>query len=138
MVTGSRLLMKNALHVRPERSSPVLAAKAGSKSLITKPMGTKYIFATLCSNPAATKAVMGKIIAAILSTVLRALNVSQTARQTRILQSTPRARACQKPNPTLALAMLRAVVPIPPFEPRYCLLAKSKPTIASDPTKFPT
>ena len=53
----------------------------------------KYMFAMLCSNPAATNAAMGKIMARILSVVLRALYVNQTARQTNALQRIPSAIA---------------------------------------------
>jgi hypothetical protein len=52
----------------------------------------KYMFATLCSKPAATNAAIGGTIARIRSVVVRALKVSQTARQTRALQACERDR----------------------------------------------
>jgi len=61
---------------------------------MNSPIGMKYILATLCSKPAATKAVIGNRIARILSVVERALKVSHTARQTRALHIMPRATAC--------------------------------------------
>ncbi len=73
MVTGIRLSTTKDPHVRPASSNPEAAAKVGSKVLMRSPTGMKYMLATECSNPAATKAVMGKMMAAILSTVLRAL-----------------------------------------------------------------
>jgi len=57
----------------------------------------KYILATLCSKPAATKAVMGKMIDRILSVVLRALKVNQTARHTSALHRIPSTSAWTKP-----------------------------------------
>ena len=55
--------------------------------------GIKYMFAIECSKPTATKAVIGGIIARILSVVVRALKLNQTARQTRALQKTPSMKA---------------------------------------------
>ena len=42
-------------------------------ALTLSPIGMKYILATLCSKPAATKAVMGKMMARIFPSVDRAL-----------------------------------------------------------------
>src|SRR6185369_12500641 len=96
IVTGNRLFNQNADQVNLSRLgtlSPTLLTNAGSYSLINKAYGTKYMFAILCSKPAATKAVIGNTIAMILSTVLRALYVNQTARQTSPLHKIPRAMA---------------------------------------------
>jgi len=74
IVTGTRLWARNPVHVRWE--SPVTGCAAAMKaaSLFTKrPNGRKYMFATLCSKPAATNAVIGGTIARILSAVVRAL-----------------------------------------------------------------
>jgi hypothetical protein len=62
-----------------------------ASSRTNKPMGMKYIFAIECSHPDATNAVIGGMIATILSVVVRALKHNQTARHTRALQKTPRA-----------------------------------------------
>ncbi len=92
-MTGTKFLRMNVVQVNSDSSRPAARANVGSNCLIINPIGMKYMLAMLCSNPAATNAVIGKMIAAILSTVLRALKVSQTARQTRVLQRIPRVRA---------------------------------------------
>ena len=56
------------------------------------PIGMKYMFAMLCSNPAATNAEIGDTIATTLSSTVRPPVASQMARQTSAFASTPRAR----------------------------------------------
>ena len=63
------------------------------------------MFAIECSNPAATNALTGGTMARIRSAVVRALRLSQTARQTRALHRTPSATACPKPSSSLACAI---------------------------------
>jgi hypothetical protein len=60
------------------------------------------MFATLCSNPAATKAAMGRHYRQNLVRQVRAPYVSQTARQTSALQNAPRAIRLQKSKIHLA------------------------------------
>ena len=55
------------------------------------------MLAMLCSNPAATNAVIGGRIARIRSVVVRAEKQSQTAMQTRALQKIPSRTAWRKP-----------------------------------------
>src|SRR6185503_13802995 len=93
--------------------------EAGANCLINNPIGMKYMLAMECSNPAATKAVMGGMMARMRSVVVRALKVSQTARQTRALHKIPNAIACTKSRPDLALAVDRAAAPTTPFPKAY-------------------
>ena len=76
MVTGSRFLTRNAPQVRLPKSAAVLPMASqkplAAPLLMNRPIGTKYMLAMLCSNPAATKAEIGKMIARILSVVDRA------------------------------------------------------------------
>jgi hypothetical protein len=76
---------------------------------MNKPTGMKYMFATLCSNPAATKAEMGGMIARIFPAVVRAEKVIQTARQTRMLHMIPNPSADQNSRPLLKFATVSAV-----------------------------
>ncbi len=55
---------------------------AGPQAFTNRPSWMKYILATECSNPAATKAETGNKAAATVSLVLRAPSNSHTARQT--------------------------------------------------------
>src|SRR4030042_1127659 len=102
MVTGSRFLRKKAPQVRLPKSAAVLpmaaqnVESAGTKSLMSRPIGIKYMLATECSNPAATKQVMGKTIDRILSVVDRAEEQSHTARHTRALHMIPKQMAWKK------------------------------------------
>ncbi len=88
IVTGMRLFKKNFPSVKLAKS-PALLVNVGSAHLINNPIGTKYIFAILCSKPAATNAVMGRIIAAIFPPTVLAAKVIQTAKQTRRLHIMP-------------------------------------------------
>ena len=74
-------------------------------------MGIKYMFATLCSNPDATKAIMGKKMANIFPIVCLAEKAIHTARQTSQLHPIPLANASRNDKFTFALAILRAVAP---------------------------
>jgi hypothetical protein len=73
---------RKALHVSAwaEAGAPTVAAKTGSSSLMRRPSGTKYMLATECSKPAATKALIGGTTAKTRSVVVRAENVNQTLR----------------------------------------------------------
>jgi len=109
-----RFLTKNPYQVRFEASiAPADAARTEGIPFISIPMGMKYMFATECSNPDATKAVMGKNIAKILPATSRDAIAIQTARQTSQLQPTPLANASRKLRLTFALAMLMAYTPTP-------------------------
>src|SRR3990172_5820262 len=92
---------------------------AGAPALMNSPAGMKYILAMLCSNPAATNAEMGGMMARIRSVVVRALKVSQTARHTRALHRIPSATAGMNDNPDLAFAVASAAAPTNPFPCRY-------------------
>ena len=65
-VTGSRLTTIKLCQVRLGKSAAVfetMSQNSGGDQCFTKiATGIKYILATQCSNPAATKAVIGKII----------------------------------------------------------------------------
>lgn len=65
----------------------------------------KYMFAILCSNPAATNAETGKMIATALSTTLRPAIAIHTAMHTSTLHSTPRKNASQNGRAHLAIAI---------------------------------
>jgi hypothetical protein len=71
----------------------------------------KYMLATLCSKPAATKGDIGNMTAKILSTTLRAARASQTAKQTKMLQRIPLKKASQKGSAALAGAIFTALDP---------------------------
>lgn len=75
MVTGSGLRPTNPLQVssRAGASSPPVVTKAGSNAAMNSPRGMKYMFAIECSNPAATKTLIGGTIARMRSAVVRAL-----------------------------------------------------------------
>src|SRR3972149_3973688 len=99
IVTGSRLSAKKLPHVSPERAGGDSRESTNASSdLISSPIEMKYMFATECSKPAATKAAMGGMTARILSVVVCAPYVSQIARQTSALQSIPSAIASTKPR----------------------------------------
>ena len=68
----------------------------------------KYMLAMQCSNPKATKPLMGQMMARILPVVLRAELQSQTAKQTRVLQRIPRTNASVQSRSHLAAAMFSA------------------------------
>ena len=76
-VTGNKLTNRNDEQESLAKSDavfPIACQNVFGAVIFTKrPKGIKYMFATLCSNPAATKAEIGKIIERILSTVVRAL-----------------------------------------------------------------
>ena len=140
MVTGNRFENQNARQVNRSRfgiDSATDAVKAGSNIFIASAYGMKYILAMLCSKPAATNAVIGKIIAAILSSVLRALKVNQTARHTNPLQRMPSATACKKSRSDLAAPIRNAVTPTE-FPPKvYCFVKNIRITVPMAPTKLP-
>ncbi len=71
----------------------------------------KYMLAMLCSKPAATNALIGNITAATRSTTDRADNDIHTARQTRVLASTPEITAWPKPRFDFASAIATARCP---------------------------
>jgi len=115
-VTGIKFLTRKPATVKLPSiidcpAIPWAAARTSSCPFNANPIGMKYMFATLCSKPDATNAVIGKITARILSIVLRPLKASQIARQTRTLQRMPLKNASRKGIFTLALAISRALPP---------------------------
>ncbi len=101
-------------------------------------MGMKYMLATLCSNPAATKAAMGKMITRILSVVERADEHNHTARHTSALHITPRATAWTKSILHLWLAMFSAFTPTWRPAAMYCSVRNIVRAVKMEPTKLPT
>ena len=75
IVTGRRFPRRKALQLRACACRPrsCAAMKAGSRPAMSKPSGTKYMFAIECSKPAATNALIGGTMARIRSAVVRAL-----------------------------------------------------------------
>lgn len=71
------------------------------------PNGIKNMFATLCSNPIVTNAIIGNQIPKILPMISSDANAKYTARQTSQLQPIP-LRATSHDNPTFAAATLVA------------------------------
>lgn len=72
-VTGNRLFIKKEDQVNVEVSTAAWETNDGSILTNKRPAGMMYMFATLCSKPAAMKALIGKTIAIILSIVDRPL-----------------------------------------------------------------
>src|SRR3989338_1342261 len=108
IVTGNKFLYRKFCQVKFTISgalpNKVVAASITLASFLTNsPIGIKYIFATECSNPIATNAVIGNIIENILSTTLLPEKQSHTARQTSVLHIIPRTSASVKVRLTLAL-----------------------------------
>jgi len=73
----------------------------------------------------------------ILSVVERALKQSQTDKITSVLRFMPRATACQKPRPVLALAMFNAVRPMAPLPKVNCWETNMIRAVIIEPTKLP-
>lgn len=94
-VTGIKLAKNSVMLISPPLSNI--------------PNGIKYIFATECSKPSATKAEMGNTIAKTLLATSRAAKQSQTARHTSALHKIPLTNACRGSRFILATAMFRAV-----------------------------
>src|SRR3989338_1068231 len=141
-VTGKRLLTNIDSRVRPEKSLAlpvrvVTASRTIGLFFNNNPIGMKYILATLCSNPRATNAVMGKSMDSILSVVLRPLIHNHTARQTRALHKTPREKATRNDKPTLALAIKSAFAPTRELLAIQCRLRYIQSAIETAPIKFP-
>src|SRR3569832_1071034 len=67
--------------------------------------GIRYMLATLCSNPAATKAEIGKMIAIVLSVTLRPASAIHTARQTKTKHNMPKKKTNQNGIDVLAAAI---------------------------------
>src|SRR3972149_6625634 len=102
-VTGTRLPTipatgRSAASTRPGR--PWATSRA--------PTEKKYMFATLCSKPAATNAEMGNTMAMILSVTLRPAMAIHTARHTRMLHKIPLKNASQNGREAFATAILTA------------------------------
>ena len=72
------------------------------------PNGIKNMFATLCSNPIVTNAIIGNQIAKILPMISSDAHAKYTARQTSQLQPIPLMSATSHDNPTFAAATLVA------------------------------
>src|SRR5450830_837289 len=111
IVTGLRL-RKNAGQVRPAYAAALFPISdhisAGPQACMNRPRGMRYILATECSKPAATKADTGNRMASTLSLVVRAPSDSHSARQTRTLHKMPRNSAWPKGRVALSRANLRA------------------------------
>src|SRR5207344_2894679 len=139
IVTGSRLSRRNPSHVRlVSWGRPDVFWIQASSVLIRSASGMKYMFATECSNPSATNAAIGGTTARILSVVVWAPYVSQTARQTSALQSAPSAIACPKPRFVLLAPIVSAVTPTEPPPKVYSLARKTRIAVPTAPTKLPT
>lgn len=72
-VTGKRFFKRKVFQVKWVRSRFIEATNGASNTFRSNPNGMMYMLATLCSNPAAIKKVIGKIITRILSVVECAL-----------------------------------------------------------------
>src|SRR5262249_45332949 len=114
-----------------------LQNEAAAPSFTKSAQGIRYIFATECSNPAATKVAIGGTIAGILSAVVRALEQSHTARQTSGLPGAARAGGGAKPGDALGCAMARAAAPTAPPPCRWAPARKTSPAVATAPTRLP-
>ena len=80
------------------------------------PIGKKNMFATQCSKPAATNALMGSRIPITLSTTVRAEKPIHTARQTKTLHMMPLKNSVIQSGDTLPAATLTIASPTaPPF-----------------------
>ncbi len=119
IVTGSKLPMSKFCTVKCGKSAGVFWII--SKNLLPAPyftqsaIGRKYMLAILCSNPAATKAVIGGMIAIILSVVDRALYVNHTAMQTAALHMIPNMIAWRNPRLVLASPIFNMFKPMAPW-----------------------
>jgi hypothetical protein len=100
-------------------------------------MGMKYMLATLCSNPAATKALIGNTIAMTLSVTDRPPVASHTARQTRAFASTPRIKTTPNGSEVFIAAIVRAVAPTAPSDCFHHSAIQTIKTMLSAPMKFP-
>ena len=93
--------MSMAGKLRPSSAQKV----SGAPHWMSRPSGMKYMFATQCSKPAATKALTGRMMARILSVTLRAPSASHTARQTSTLHRIPRKNAWVTGSPLFVVAI---------------------------------
>ena len=93
-------------NMRPASTAP--CQKSSAASLDQQPEGEKYMFATACSKPAATKAAIGSTTTISRCAGRRLDSDSQTARQTSVLQSTPRMNAWPKGSAAFASAVRSA------------------------------
>ena len=96
------------------------------------------MLAMLCSNPHATKAVMGNTTAAMRSVVERAEKLSQIARHTSRLAKMPSITAGPNDSVLLVVAMASMRSPTAPLPCRYCPEANTAAAMARAPTKLPT
>ena len=94
------------------------------------------MFATLCSKPAATNPVIGKIIAIILSVTVFPANVIQIAIHTKILHSTPLKIASVLDKPVFATAILTYCSAIAPSFISKCPDKKTSTAMPTAPIKF--
>ncbi len=134
-VTGMRLLNRKLPQLRLENFATASAAAA---PLMKRQAGMKYMLAIECSNPEATKAEIGKMMAIILPAVLFAAIAIMTARSTRILQSIPRKKACPQVKPDFALAIDIACSPmgVSPVPARHKSVPRKIHARSSEPMKF--
>src|SRR6266567_536524 len=130
-ITGTRL---------PKNPSQVTAWAPGALSpKVSSNMakGMRYMLATLCSNPAATNADIGKTMATALSMTLRPAKAIHTAMQTRTLQSTPLKKAVEKGSATLAAAIRTYSWAIAPSFISACRERKTSTAKPVAPMKLP-
>src|SRR5580704_9228494 len=92
----------------------------------------------LCSNPAATKAVMGGMMVTTRSTVVRALKHIHTAKHTSALHMTPRATAGTNSREVFALAVVKATSPTAPPPNVYWVVQYISTAAEKAPTELPT
>lgn len=88
-VTGNRFFSMNPIQFKLVVFRPIWVINPGTSCSII-PMGTKNMFATLCSYPLPTNAMIGKMHARIFPEVLSAEAAIHTARQTSQLHAIPR------------------------------------------------
>lgn len=100
------------------------------------PCGIKNMFATLCSNPSATKVVIGQKIAKILPATEVVAMVPHTARHTSQLHNTPLATAT--PNGRLALVVAIPTAAAVAAGAAAVIAVYAIQAINTDPAKFPT
>ena len=83
----------------------VMSSAALGRAFVNMPAGMKNIFATLCSKPMATKAMIGKKMPKILPTMSFAASASTIARQTSQLQRMARKKIAEEGSAHFAVAI---------------------------------
>jgi len=93
-VTGTKLHMKPAKFKLVKSIELLTNFKISWSVFASIPAGIKYMFATECSKPRVTKAVIGTIMAKILSVTVWQAKHNHTAKQIRVLHKIPEVKAC--------------------------------------------